>query len=497
MAKRKKLGAQHVQDSGALAGKRPEALTNAVNAMMVRDAFQNLMARTGAGMPNLMEGSNYINDRLTRNYQLLNTLYRSNWLARRVIDIIPKDMLRNGWKYETDLTPEQIDKLYRVERKTRILPALLRGLNFGRLYGGAAALMMIEGQEDQLDEPLELESILPGDFKGLMIVDRWSGIYPDLTLVQDWNDPEFGLPEFYEFRASAMTSSTVARVHHSRILRFTGWDLPEIERQVESYWGLSVLEPLLEELKKRDNTSANIAQIIFQANLKIFKMKDLDQLLTNTDPQSQKDLYNVVSAQNALMNSQGMLLMGNEDDFQQFSISNFRGLQDIYDSFKQDVAGAAQIPMRRLFGYAPAGMSDTGEADDRNYYDVIVNEQEATLRPVLEKLGTVLCMSALGFIPDDLEFTFNPVSTPSDKDVADIIKAKGESIIAAHSAGIISDRIAAQEFKQAGEGTNMFSNITDEYIAKLSDDPTPPMGPLGLDEEDDQEPGKDKASDEE
>ena len=51
-------------------------------------------------------------------------------------------------------------------------------------------------------------------------------------------------------------------------------------------------------------------------------------------------------------------------------------------TFLQVAAGAADIPVTRLLGQSPAGLSATGESDTRNYYDMIVGAAGGlTLRP--------------------------------------------------------------------------------------------------------------------
>ena len=122
------------------------------------------------------------------------------------------------------------------------------------------------------------------------------------------------------------------------------------------------------ELNKRNTTSENVANLIFQANIKTYKMADLGQLLASTTPQQQGELYRTMAAQNYLMNSMGMNVMDKDDDFQTSSYT-FTGLSEIYNDFMEDIAGAPEIPATRLFGRAPAGMNATGESDMKNYYD--------------------------------------------------------------------------------------------------------------------------------
>lgn len=427
---------------------------------LTTDAFANVLARLGAGTPNLLEGTEYPMTRITRDYQLMNSLYRSHWIVRKIIDTIPEDMCKNWINITTQLEPDQLRKLEKLQRTTRVKAKILEGLKWGRLYGGAGALVMIEGHEDILDQPLDYDDIMPGSFKGLFVTDRWSGISPSTELVDDINDPEFGLPEFYNVTTE---DGQDLRVHHSRIIRFVGRQLPYWEKLAETYWGASEVEVVFDELKKRDNTSWNIAQLVFLANLRVLKMGDLGETLAIGNEKVQERLYNTVQAQNWLMSNMGLYILNKDDDFSTHQYT-FAGLNDIYESFMMDVAGACEIPVTRLFGRSPAGMDATGESDLQNYYDTIEIKQESTLTPILDKLLPILCMSEFGAIPDDLDYGYNPVRTPNDSEVAELVDKKSSSVNNLYQSGLISQKIALKELRQMSDSTGMFTNITDEDI---------------------------------
>lgn len=427
---------------------------------LTTDAFSNVLARLGNGTPNLMEGTQYNFTRLTRNYQELNVLYREHWIIRKIIDTIPEDMTRNWITITTQMAPEMIRKIDKLWRVRQVKSRILQGLKWGRLYGGAAGLILIEGHDDILHEPLDYDLIMPGSFKGLMTLDRWSGIYPNPDLVSDISDAEFGLPESYQV---TLDEGKTLNVHHSRIIRFTGRELPYWEKIAEVHWGASEVEVVFDELKKRDNTSWNIAQLIFLANIRAMKMGDLGELLAIGDEKSQKDVYNTLQAQNWLMSNMGMLLMNKDDEFETHQYT-FTGLNEIYESFMLDVAGACQIPVTKLFGRAPAGLNATGESDMQNYYETVQQAQETTLAPILDKLLPIMCMSELGAVPDDIDYMFNPIRTPNDKDTAELADKKTTSIINVYQAGIISQKTSLKELKQLSDTTGLFTNITDEDI---------------------------------
>ena len=427
------------------------------------DSYSNPMARIGFGQFNLTQMSDYPLTRLTQNFALLNSLYRTEWIARRIIDTLPQDMTKNWYELKSQLQPDQLDLFATMERKTRLKEQINEGLTWGRLFGGAAGVIVIEGQEDMLDQPLNLELIMPGQYKGLIIADRWSGVYPESSIVQDISDPDFGTPEYYNFCMTDTDMANGIRVHHSRVVRFLGRRLPQIERIAESYWGMSEWEHVYNELDKRNSASANIAHLLWQANLKIFKMRDLGQFLTTTDVESQKELYETLTMQNALMNSAGMGVVDRDDDFTT-SQYTFSGISDVYELFMLDVSGASEYPVTKLFGRSPAGMNSTGESDLTNYYDHVKQGQENDLRPVIEKLLPVLAMSTWGAIPDDLTFEFNPVRDSSESERADLMLKYTQSICAAFTNNIISQATALKELRQTSSFTGAYTNIDDTEI---------------------------------
>lgn len=435
--------------------------------IMMLDALLNEYARTGT-QDHLIGMNRYTATRLTANYALMDSLYRGDWIAHRIITTIPEDMIKNWFEFSGSIEPDLKAKFRAMERKTHIQRKVLEGLCMGRLYGGAAGIMVIKGQEDMLDQPIDYNLIMPGSFKGLIIADRWNGVYPSIELVSDLDDPDFGLPAYYVFGISDTEIEQGVRVHHSRVLRFIGSELPYIEKLAENYWGMSELERVFDELNKRNSTSANIAQLVFAAHLRVLKIEDLGQSLSMMDEQSQKDVYNTVRAQNELMNNFSLQLLSKDDDFQTFQYS-FYGLADIYEQFMMDLSGAAKIPATKLFGRAPQGLNATGEGDLRNYYDTVRQGQERDLRPILEKLLPVMCMSAWGAIPDDLDFEFNPIRDTSDEERAALIQQTASAIIQAYQAALISQKIALQELRDIGVSYNMWKHITDEDIDQADD----------------------------
>ena len=428
------------------------------NSVPVMDAFSNPLYHLGYGSQSPLEATEYPLTRLTDNYALLNSLYRDNWVVQNVVGLAVDDMLREWYKLKNNVAPELLDKLEAVERKTDIRARINEGLRWGRLYGGAAGLILIDGHDEILDKPLDLETVYPGAFKGLYILDRWNGIVPDGTMILDKGVP---MPGYYNITTAK--GETITHVHHSRVVRFTGRDLPYLERQAEIYWGESEVEALYKDTVSHDNVAANMAALTFSANVNTMEVQNLDQLFSVTSGEMQRRFWKVMQAQTVLRSNFGLQLVNKGDKLTNTQY-NFAGMADVFEAMCLNLCAASHYPMTKLFGRSPAGMNSTGESDLKNYYDYIDSQREAKLRPGLEQILPVMCMSAWGAIPDDLAITFPPLWTPTAKEIAEIAKVKSEAIIGGFQAGLYDVSTAQKELKALAEETGMFGSISDEDI---------------------------------
>ena len=114
-----------------------------------------------------------------------------------------------------------------------------------------------------------------------------------------------------------------------------------------------------------------------------------------------------------------------------------------------DMAGAAEIPVTKLFGHSPQGFNSTGESDLRNYYDMIAQSQERSLQPALERLLPVMAISCWGYVPEDLEIVFEPVMTTSPAERAELVQKLSSDVIEAYKCGLLSREEAVAKLNPA------------------------------------------------
>ena len=435
----------------------PAALMTSETLRTARDGYTNAAAFLGEDSP-LFAAGTFRRSHLTGNPEQLTAAYRESWLAKRIIDMPAEDMTRKWYTLSTAVEDEDLRDLKRLEARHSVRQEITNALRWARLYGGSLALMVVRDGCRDLSLPLDPAGLGPGCFHGLLVLDRSMGISPSLELVTDLDDPDFGEPCWYDTDIPGENGSEHMRIHHSRVLKFTGRELPRTEAEAENYWGASELEHIWDELQKRSATSANIAQLVFQANITTLKVSDFgDALAMGTDEQKTK-IISAMSQENRFRTSYGFQLMGKDDQLETHPYS-FAGLGDIYESFMMDMAGAAEIPATKLFGRSPQGFNANGLSDLKNYAEMISGLQERMLRPALERLLPVMAVSVWGFCPEDLDIVFEPIIAPTPEERAELIERLSGSVIEAYKTGLISRGEAVEELKARGEPYGYWGKI--------------------------------------
>ncbi len=433
--------------------KRPHGAAAPKNPRRAGDGYANPAAYLGESSPLLSAGT-FLRSGLSSDTELLTTMYRESWLAMRIIDMPPEDMTRAWYRFSAPLPGEDLESLRRLEARHSVRRELTDAIRWARLYGGSLALMVLRGEEDRLAEPLDPELLLPGCFRGLLVLDRAQGVEPSRELEEDLDDPDFGLPMYYTVD---LEGRGPVRMHHSRVLRFTGRELPRREAQREDYWGASELEHILEELRKRSDASANIARLIFQANVTTLKISDFGDALAMGTEEQKRQIREALFEENRFRTSFGMQILSEGDALENHPYS-FGGLAEIYEQFMLDMAGAAEIPAVKLFGRSTAGLHATGESDLKNYYEFISQLQERHLRPALEKLLPVLALSAWGYLPEDTGFVFNPIAAEPPAETAELVGKLSAPVIEAFRAGLLTREEALAELRDRGAPYGAWQN---------------------------------------
>ncbi|EKU67879.1 DUF1073 domain-containing protein [Acinetobacter pittii] len=454
-----------------------------------KDSFQNFAARVGLGTGNQHDQSVYGFNFLSRDRLKLEAMYRSSWVVGQVVDVVADDMTRKGVKLNGLSDPKESEKIDQEMDRLQVWGRLNKSIKWSRLYGGAIAVMMIDGQN--VSTPLNVNTIGKDQFKGLLVLDRWM-VQPTLQDLVTELGPDYGTPRYYDVITDSVGLCN-QRVHYSRVIRMDGVELPYNQSIAENLWGQSVIERLEDRLTIFDSATLGAGQLVYKAHLRTYKVKGLRSLIA-AGGQLYEALVKQINQIRQWQSNEGLTLMDADDTYEAHQY-NFSGLDNILLQFGQQISGATGIPLVRLFGQSPAGLNATGESDLANYYDNINQQQEGRLRTPLQILYAVLHMSVLGKpLPDSFSFKFASLWQLDDEKKANVAKGVSEAVIAVEEAGLIKRSTALKELRQSSEVTGVFSHITDEEIKEADGEDPPPPGE-GVDDEetnksDNTEPGE-------
>lgn len=434
----------------------------------VNDSYQNVAARLGIGTENQSSGAHYGFNPVTRARQELDYMYRGSWIVGQAVDCVAEDMTRAGIDITSDIKPDDIAKIQKGFERRQIWQRLSDTVKWSRLYGGAMAVILIEGQD--VSTQLRPETVTKGQFKGLMVLDRWL-VQPSFSETVTEFGPDMGKPKFYNVVVDAPALAH-KKIHYSRVIRIDGVDLPWWQKIAEQGWGMSVIERLFDRLVAFDSTTTGAAQLVYKAHLRTMSVENLRQILAAGGP-AEAALIKQFEMIRSMQTVEGLTLIDAKDTFATHTYT-FAGLSDVLLQFAQQLSGALQIPLVRLFGQSPAGLNATGDSDIRNYYDLILQQQEGRLRDGIERLLGIIYRSDIGQEPpEDLSFTFNSLWQMSETEKSTIAVGVTSAVVQAYDAGLVSKPAALKELRQSADVTGIWSNVTDEDIKDAENEPPP------------------------
>ncbi len=416
------------------------------------DGFQNFLLKLG-DVSVTQQGASYNATQLSRNYQMLTAMYRSSWIVGQAVDAIAEDMTRCGIDI-INIEPEEEKELQQALTRNGIWQGITTNLKWGRLFGGAAALILITGQAPE--SPLLLDRIGQDQFEGLMVFDRQE-LMPDPSR-RITTGVNMGLPEFYTVPKLGLT------IHHSRLVRSIGKELPRQQSEQNSWWGMSIVEPLYDRLVAFDTATHGTAQLISKAYLRTVQVEQLREILSKGGV-AEDNMVKMFSLMRQLQSNEGITLLDAKDKFEAHSYT-FAGLEALITQFAQQCSGATGIPLIRL-GIPQAGLGDTGESQMRQYHENVSQQQEARLRLGLHRVVEIQYRSLFGKPPPKgFDFTFNPLKQLDSKEKADAAAAMVKTIVEAYDAGLIDRAVAMRELQYIATICGQFNSVTVELVDK-------------------------------
>jgi phage-related protein (TIGR01555 family) len=435
------------------------------------DGWLNVLSGLGTSRDK-RKAASFSRNGIMRDRGELEDLYAADDIAARIVDALPDEMTRE-W-IELQFPDSEIQK--GVSQSLEVLDARAKvhtSLIWARLFGGSVILLGVDDGQT-VDKPLNEDTIKALHF--LTVLDRFS-VEPGLPYADPFS-PKFGKPEFYKVQPQMASSSGEDTrfgvvIHESRLLRFdSGIALTPRRAQENSTWSDSVLERVAELLPDFHSIYNGTAHIIQDFSQGVYKIKNLGNMLAaGADANVIKRLQMLDLSRSVV---RAIVVDAEGEDFTRETAS-LAGLSDLMERWQTRLAAAARMPASIMMGQSPGGLNATGEMELRYWYDHVRSQQEAALRPQLEKLIRVMLKAKTGPTngqePESWTFYFKSLWQPSQAEETDARnKQANTDQIYIQSGVVTAEEIAASRF--GGDRYSYETQIDEESRSAFEATPT-------------------------
>lgn len=336
----------------------------------------------------------------------VDALYQDNPIAAAIVDLPAEDATRRGVDLtiegEDDASRLVLDKIEDLDGADKITDLI----RIDRKDGGGLLLLDVDDGAVDLTQPLDLATIR--SLRDIYLIERAA------AQVSEWEIN--GKPK--TFTIAQGKSSTQAKVHASRVIALYGLHVSDRVRQTQGGWGLSALQRPRQSLVSYDEAWGYVQATFKRFTETIVKISGLTTLLAaDKDAVVRKRLQLMNLSRSALK----ALVIDKEEDVAENGIS-FSGIAELMLRLQDRVASSARMPLTKLFGHSPAGLSTDDKPGSENYDDTVASIQARKLVRVYNVLVEVICAAkdgpTAGRVPERWQVTPRPLRQPTDEELS-------------------------------------------------------------------------------
>lgn len=360
---------------------------------------------------------------ISNNYSgaTLGTFYEQDGLAKRIIDVIPEDMVTAGFKIE-GINDEAAFRSMWDEK--RLNAKIIDALAWSRLFGGSAIVALVSDGR-MLKSPAmkgaKLEDIRVYDRNQVRVKRRETNA----------RSVRYGEPVIYTISTGGDVKDY--DVHYTRICIIDGERLPNEKRRQNDGWGAPILNQRLIEAIVDYNYCEELAtQLLRRKQQAVWKAKGLAMLCDDTEGEMAARLRLAQVDDNSGVGK----AIGIDADDEEYSVlnSDISGVDGFLDKKMDRIVSLCGIHEIVLRNKNTGGVSASQNTALETYHKLIERKRKEDLKPVLEFI--------LPFLLDEQEWSivFNPLTVPSDKDKAEVLNKNVDSI-----SKLITDQVIDSE----------------------------------------------------
>lgn len=339
----------------------------------------------------------------------LSQFYTNDGMARRIIDVVPEEMVSPGFTVDGIKDAEGFKSLW----DEKLLNAkIIDALAWSRLFGGSAIVAVVQDGR-LLKTPVKpgamLEDIRVYDRNQVRVEKRETNA----------RSTRYGEPVLYAINPGGDVPEYL--VHHTRIKIIDGERVPNTERRANGGWGASILNKKLIEAIQDYNYCEELAtQLLRRKQQAVWKARGLADLCDDDE--------GVMAARLRLAQvdddsgvGRAIGIDANDEEYEVLN-SDISGVDAFLEKKLDRIVALSGIHEIILKNKNVGGVSASQNTALETFYKLIERKRVEDYKPILEFLLPFLISE------EEWSISFEPLSVPSDKDQAEILSKNVQSI---------------------------------------------------------------------
>jgi phage-related protein (TIGR01555 family) len=418
----------------------------------VSDNLVNVMTTAAHRHRDVTNPANNFYDTVVRlDYNQLENIYMSEWVARKAVDLPIDFMFKNGFDLVIDGEKEsELEKeCLKYYHKHNIEKRWKEAIKYKKLYGGG--IIFPKDRFQNPFEPYDWESFNGRDIEWIVKDVTYMAITPYIDIVSD---------NYFDPHRIIMAGVTI---HADNCIMFRGLQPPKRRIPTFRYFGMSIYQIIFNALISDSYVSKGIVNMIYRGNMKYYRLKNFEQTIKQGGGDLILERIGLMEDGASIM-SAGLL---DAEDSVEFVQQSFASLDKIDQRSLTRLAAATDIPSMVLLGRAPesTGLGNDTSGELENFYNYISNEQQAE-NPSGVKLFEIISFILSGQ-KKEIDFKFKKPDNINQKVQAETDKLVIENMQAQQNMGLPDDIIIDYAIKNgliSAEQAAGIDKLTNEML---------------------------------
>ncbi|CAQ85674.1 MULTISPECIES: phage portal protein [Photorhabdus] len=412
------------------------------------DGIHSMMTSLGERVAAIKYASNKAN---VPDKELL-AMYKRSWIVKKYIDKTADDMLKLPREFVGDIDGSLVQRIKDAETVLCVYEIFRDALTWASLLGDSLIVAVTDCSDEMISEPLDLQS---EDIIKFLVL-RKGEYTPASDVISDIASPHFGQPHTYQIDIS----SQQLKFHHSRCHR-TKLGKHSIKDMCK--FGTSDIQASYDAIKIFDAAIVSTGDTIQEANVDVIFLPGLNNQI---DAGQESQVVEYARIMKQTKSSTGLMLMDAGDSTMQSryeqKTAQFTGLSDVITKMANVLAGALDRPINVLFGQSASGFN-SGEEDNKSYYETINGLQETRLRPMQDFVDQFI-LDKLAVSIDTISYEYPSIDSINEADEAARFSQYATGFTSLVQSGVVTEEIALREMQARG----VLTTVTDEEIEAMT-----------------------------